>query len=420
MVRNVPFSVQADSQNRLPSRVALFCTTSLLALTFAVSGCKRQGQAGPTGRSGGGQPTNAAIPVVEGTVEQKDVPIYLEGLGTVQAFNTVTVRSRVDGQVLKIAFEEGQDVRPGDLLVQIDPAPFQAQLDQDIAKKAADEAQLSVARINLARDADLLASKILAQQDYDAQKALVDQLAASVQGDQAAIDNARVQLGYTTITSPIEGRVGIRMIDQGNIIHASDANGVVVITQLRPISVIFTLPEQDLADIQKQLPANPGIGGATLATFALDRQNRSPLADGKLAVIDNQIDVTTGTIRLKANFPNQDLKLWPGQFVNVRLLLETRKNGTVVPASVVQRGPDGTFAFLVDNNQTARIQPIKVAQIQQGQALIDQGLSPGQRVVVDGQYRLQPGAKVRPTTENPQQPAGTAVSQRNAPAPGAM
>ncbi len=221
----------------------------------------------------------------------------------------------------------------------------------------------------------------------------MDQLAATVKADQAAIDNARVQLGYTTITSPLDGRTGIRLVDQGNIVHANDANGLVVITQLRPISVVFTLPEQDLRQIQEHLK-----GGETLTAFALDRDNRTRLGEGKLAVVDNQIDTTTGTIRLKANFPNEGLKLWPGQFVNVSLLLETRRGGTVVPASVIQRGPDGTFAFVIvgsGTNQTAQVRPVKVAQIEQGQALIDEGLTPGERVVVDGQYKLQAGARVR-------------------------
>ncbi len=329
------------------------------------------------------------VPVVPGTVEQKDVPIYLDGLGTVQAFNTVTVRSRVDGEIQRIAFVEGQDVRAGDLLAQIDPAPFQTQLDQNIAKKAQDEAQLAVARLTLSRDAELLASKILAQQDYDTQNALVDQLVATVKADQAAIESARVQLSYTTITSPLEGRTGIRLVDQGNLVHATDANGLVVITQLRPISVVFTLPEQDLGRIREHL-----LGGDTLTALAVDRDNRTPLGEGKLAVIDNQIDTSTGTIRLKATFPNNDLKLWPGQFVNARLLLETRKGGTVCPASVIQRGPEGTFAFVISND-VALVRPVKVAQIEQGQALIDSGLAPGEIVVVDGQYKLQPGVRVK-------------------------
>jgi multidrug efflux system membrane fusion protein len=341
--------------------------------------------------TGSGRPAFGSfpVPVVPGVVQQKEVPIYLDGLGTVQAFNTVTIHSRVDGQILKVAFVEGQDVHAGDVLAQIDPAPFQAQLDQNIAKKAQDEAQLEIARLTLSRDKELLTSKILAQQDYDTQKAMVDQLEATVRGDQAAIENGRVQLAYTTITSPLDGRTGIRMIDQGNIVHATDSNGLVVITQLRPISVTFTLPEQNLQQIRQHMPAD-----GAMTALALDRDNRATLSQGKLAVIDNQIDITTGTIRLKATFANEDLKLWPGQFINMRLLLETRQ-GPVVPASVVQRGPDGDFAFVIGNDLTAQVRKIKVAQIDRGQALIEEGLAPGERVVVDGQYKLQPGSKVK-------------------------
>ena len=330
------------------------------------------------------------MPIIPGIVEKKDVPIYLDGLGTVQAFNTVTVRTRVDGEVQKIAFVEGQDVHTGDLLAQIDPAPFQAQLDQALARKAQDEAQLKVAQLTLKRDGDLLASQILAQQDYDTQKALVDQLDASIKGDQAAIDNTRIQLSYTSITSPLDGRTGIRLLDQGNMAHANDASGLVVIAQLRPISVLFTLAEQELLKIQSHRTS-----GETLSVFALDRDNRTMLGQGKLTVIDNQIDTSTGTLRLKAAFPNEDLKLWPGQFVNVRLLLTTRQGGTVVPASVIQRGPEGTFAFVIRDDLTVQVRPVKVAQIEQGQALIEDGLVPGERVVVDGQYKLQSGSRVK-------------------------
>jgi membrane fusion protein, multidrug efflux system len=356
-----------------------------------------------------------AVPVVPGTVEKKDLPIYLEGLGTVQAFNAVTVRTRVDGQVVRVAFEEGQDVRAGDLLVQIDPAPFQAQLDQAVAKKAQDEAQLAIGRITLARNAELLQSKVLAQQEYDTQKALVDQLQATVNGDEAAINNTRVQLGYATITAPISGRTGIRLLDQGNIAHANDSNGLVVITQLRPISILFTLPEQNLGLIQAQQAA-----AGPLAVVALDRDNHTPLGQGQLAVIDNQIDPATGTIRIKATFPNEDLKLWPGQFINARLLVETRRGGTVVPASVIQRGPEGTFAYVITPDLTAQARPVKVSLIEQGQALIDQGLTPGERVVVDGQYKLQNGAKVKlvegpPAARNPAA-SGTSETSRS-PAP---
>jgi multidrug efflux system membrane fusion protein len=339
------------------------------------------------GRSGaGGMP----VPVIAGVVEKQDVPIYLDGLGTVQAFNTVTVRTRVDGQVQRIAFVEGQDVRAGDLLAQIDPAPFQTALDQSVAKKAQDEAQLSIAKLTLARNAQLLTNNILAQQDFDTQKAIVEQFQALVAEDQAAINNARVQLDYATVRSPLDGRTGIRMVDQGNIVHAGDSNGIVVITQLRPITISFTLPEQNLRVIQ----SHHGFE-QPLTLLAMDRDNRTLLSEGKLSVIDNQIDISTGTIRLKGTFPNQDLRLWPGQFVNVRVLVETRTNGLVVPASVVQRGPEGAFAFVIDSDLTAKVRPIKVAQIDQGQALIQDGLAAGENVVVDGQYKLQPGAKVK-------------------------
>jgi len=369
----------------------LFLVLLAVVATLAWAWSRRQ-RAG-TGAGGAGERGGMAglpVPIVPGVVAQQDVPIYLDGLGTVQAFNTVTVRSRVDGQVVRIAFTEGQEVKAGELLAQIDPAPFQAQLDQNVAKKAQDEAQLAIARLTLNRNGELLTGKILAQQDYDTAKALVDQLEATVKGDQAAIDNARVQLSYATIASPLEGRIGIRQVDQGNIVHANDANGIVVITQLHPISVVFTLPEQNLGRIQEHLS-----GGEPLLVLALDRDNHTTLGEGKLAVIDNQIDTTTGTIRLKATFPNPDSKLWPGQFVNVRLRLEIRKGCAVVPASVVQRGPDGTFAFVI-SNETAVVRPIKVApQTEQGQALINEGLQPGDQVVVDGQYKLQAGAKVK-------------------------
>ena len=330
-----------------------------------------------------------AVPVVAGRVVQKDVPIYLDGLGTVQAFNTVTVHVQVDGQLQKVAFVEGQDVHVGDVLAQIDPQPFQAQLAQAEAKKAQDEAQLAEARLDEQRDAEELAAKIIAQQVYDQQKALANQLAATVNADQAAIDITKVQLAYTTIVTPIDGRTGIRLVDQGNIVHTTDSNGLVVVTQLHPISVVFTLPEQSLSDIRKYTTS------AEFSVLAVDRDNSTVLGEGKLAVIDNRIDVSTGTILLKATFPNDDLRLWPGQFVNARLLLTTRKGGTVVPASVVQRGPEGAYAFVIKDDQTVEVRPVKVTQIEAGQALIDSGLRPGEQVVVDGQYRLQTGSRVK-------------------------
>jgi membrane fusion protein, multidrug efflux system len=331
------------------------------------------------------------VPVAQGTVVQKDVPIFLDGLGTVQAFNTVTVRVRVDGQLQKVAFVEGQNVHPGDLLAQIDPGPYQAQLDQATAKKGQDEAQLNLQRVELKREAELLAAKIDSQDTFDQVSAQVKALEAAVKADEAAIDSAKVQLAYTTITSPIEGRTGLRLVDAGNIVHANDLNGLVVITQLRPICVLFTLPEQSLAGIHKQMT------GGELSVVAVDRDNRTVLDQGKLAVVDNQIDTTTGTIKLKANFPNNDLRLWPGQFVNARLLLTTRKNGIVVPAQVIQRGPEGSYAFVIKDDSTVEIRTVRVAQIDDGQALVDDGLSPGEQVVVDGQYKLQANSKVKLT-----------------------
>jgi multidrug efflux system membrane fusion protein len=345
--------------------------------------------------------TTPEVPVIEGRVQQKDVPIYLDGLGTVQAYNTVTIHVRVDGELKKVAFVEGQDVRAGDLLAQIDPDPYRTALEQAEAKKLQDEAQLANARLDLKRYADLYQQKIATQQTYDTQKALVDQFVATVQTDEAAIDSAKVQLNYTTVVSPLDGRIGIRLIDQGNIVHAADTNGLVVITQLKPISLIFTLPEQTLSQIQKQGPTT------AISVVAVDRDNSTVLGQGTLAVIDNQIDTSTGQIRLKANFPNDNLWLWPGQFVNARLLLSTRHNGLVVPASVVQRGPDGAYAFVVKDDNTVEVRPVKVAQIEQAEALIDDGLKANERVVVDGQYKLQVGSHVKPSTPGKPASAGS-------------
>jgi len=371
----------------------LIVLVALVGIGFLVVKRRSQSAAATKGPGRGGASTNA-VPVLMGTVEQKDVPIFLDGLGTVQAFNTVTVRTRVDGQLRKLSFKDGQDVRAGDLLAEIDPAPFEAQVGQAEAKQAQDQAQLANALLELRRNGELLTNRIVAQDVYDTQKSVVAQLEAAVKADRAAVDSARVQLNYTKITAPIDGRTGIRMVDEGNIVlSGQSSNGIVVVTQLKPISVVFTLPEQALRQVQGQNSAGE------MTVLAVDRDNKTILDEGKLTVIDNQIDTSTGTIRMKATMPNAKLLLWPGQFVNARLLLETRNNGIVVPSSVVQRGPEGPYAFVVADDMTVKMQSIKVAQIEQEQALIESGLSPGQRVVVDGQFKLQPGSKVKPVGE---------------------
>ena len=340
-------------------------------------------QAGP-------DPRSFPVPVIAGYVQQKDLPIYLDGLGTAQALNTVTVRPRVDGELVKVSFVEGEDVTAGKVLAQIDDAPFKAQLQQAEAKKAQDEALLANARLDLDRYLDLTKRNVISPQQYDTQKSLVIQIEATIKADQAAIESAKVQLAYATITAPIAGRLGMRQVDQGNIVHAGDQRGLVVITQLQPLSVVFTLPAQNLGEIHEQTNR-----GEQLEVLAVDRDNKTVIDTGKLTVIDNQIDTTTGTILLKATFPNKDLQLWPGQFVNTRLLLSVRKKGLVVPASVIQRGPTGAFAFVIRQDLSVEMRPVTVARIERDQALIDQGLEVGERVVVDGHYKLQPGSKVK-------------------------
>ncbi len=329
-----------------------------------------------------------AIPVEAAAVTRADVPVYLRGLGTVQAFNTVTVRPRVDGEIQKIAFREGQNVRPGDLLAQIDPRPFQAQLDQALAVKAQDDAKLANARLDLQRYLSLASREFASRQSVDAQRALVAQLDATVKADEATIENARVQLGYTTITSPIDGRTGLRRVDQGNIVHAGDAGGLVVITQLQPISVIFTLPEETLPELTQEMAAHP------LSVTALSRDGKDTLDEGQVTLVDNQIDPATGTIRLKATFPNNGNALWPGQFVNVRVLTRSTRDALIVPPLALQRGPQGMYAYVIRADMTAEIRPLKVGQIDGGIAVIEDGLQEGDRVVTAGHYRLQPGARV--------------------------
>ena len=335
-------------------------------------------------------PTPPAVPIVATTVVQHDVPIYLTGVGTVIAYNTDVVRAQIQGQIISINFTEGQTVHAGDLLAEIDPRPYQALIDQYTGNLERDQAQLVNSQANLTRYTTLGQKGWATPQLLETQKAQVGQLQAAVKADQALIEAAQVELSYTRLTSPIDGVVGIRQIDVGNIISPSTANGLVVVTQLDPISLIFTLPETALPQIQQQQQATR----KPLAVLAYNQDDTSLLDQGVLGLVNNEILQTTGSIQLKANFSNKTRKLWPGQLVNARLLVDTRRNGLTVSAGVVQQGPTGPYAYVVNPDNTVAIRQIKVAQISDGQALIDSGLTANEQVVVDGQYKLQPGAHV--------------------------
>jgi multidrug efflux system membrane fusion protein len=347
----------------------------------------------------GGSP--APIPVTVARVQKADFPVYLNGLGTVQPFRTVTVRSRVDGQIIKVAFKQGRMVNEGDTLVEIDPRPYQAALDQALSKKAQDEANLKNARLNLDRSLSLAKKDYATQQQVDTQQAMVDQLTAQVQGDQAAIDNAQTQLSYTIIKSPLSGRAGFRLVDPGNIVHDSDQNGIVTIVQLQPISVVFTAPEENVPLINKALQE-----GTAVPVEALSSDGLRTLAQGQLARVNNEVDQASGTIRMKAIFENKDNGLWPGLSVATRLLVDTLKDVIVIPDNAVQRGPNGLYTFVVGDDDKASPQPIKVSQSGDGESVVEQGLTPGQRVVVAGQYRLQSGSVVQPTEAAPSNAPG--------------
>jgi multidrug efflux system membrane fusion protein len=336
-------------------------------------------------------PAPPPVPIVAGVVDQHDVPIYLTGVGTVVAYNTDVVRAQIQGQIVSINFTEGQGVHTGDLLAQIDPRPYQAQIDQFTANLDRDRAQLQNAQANLARYTPLLSRGYATPQLVDTQKAQIAQLQAAVKADEALIEAANVQLSYTQLTSPIDGVTGIRQIDVGNIISPANTSGVVFVTQLEPISLIFTLPETDLPLIQQQEQQK---SAGPLAVLAYSQDNTIKLDQGTLGLVNNEILQTTGSIQLKANFPNTTHRLWPGELVNARLLLTTRHDGLTVPASVVQQGPQGAYAYVVNPDSSVAIRPIKVAQISDGQALIDSGLKANEQVVVDGQYKLQPGTHV--------------------------
>jgi membrane fusion protein, multidrug efflux system len=336
----------------------------------------------------------AAIAVDVATATRADVPVFLEGLGTVQAFYTVTITARVDGQIEKVAFKEGQEVKKGDLLVQIDPRPYQAALGIAQATRAKDEALLANAHRDMERYSELAPEDLASKQTVDTQRALIAQLEAQVKGDDAAIDNARTQLDYTTIRSPIDGRTGIRQVDPGNNVHATDTNGMVVVTQLEPISIIFTLPEEAFDQLSTALHR-----GAVTAT-ALSRDDKQELDHGAVELIDNEIDQTTGTIRVKVILPNKERRLWPGQFVNVRVMTEMQHQVLTMPASALQRGPEGTFTYVVQPDSTIRVAALTTGEQNGDIVVVEKGLEAGDKVVASNQYRLQPGSLIHANGPN--------------------
>jgi membrane fusion protein, multidrug efflux system len=335
------------------------------------------------------QTSAPAIPVTAGTVASEDVPAFLHGIGTVQAYNMVSVKSRVDGQIIKISFKEGQDVKVGDPLIQIDPRPYQAALQQALAAKQKDEAQLATAQGDLERYGQLVGSGHQTRQSYENQKGLVAQLQAAIKGDEAQIETAKLNLGYADIRAPIDGRLGAKLVDTGNLVRASDNAPLVTITEVKPIFVSFTLPQDSLVEIRENHSNSPLI----VQAYSADGKKR--LAEGKLTLIDNAVDQSTGTIRLKARFDNDEERLWPGAFVSARLILSVRQGVSTVPARTVQDGPNGRYAYVIKPDDTVERRNVDVASIQDGIAVITKGLAPGERVVVDGQYRLTNGARVK-------------------------
>ncbi|MGZ3568889.1 MAG: MdtA/MuxA family multidrug efflux RND transporter periplasmic adaptor subunit [Thermodesulfobacteriota bacterium] len=352
----------------------------------------------------GQSPVTPAVPVVAVEAKKTGFNVYITGLGSVTPLNTITVRTRVDGQLMEVLYREGQIVKDGELLARIDPRPFEVQLTQAEGQMARDVAQLKNAQLDLERYQLLWKEDSVSKQQLDTQEALVRQFEGAIKTDQGQIDSAKLNLVYCKITAPISGRVGLRLVDPGNIVHVSDTNGLVVITQLQPIAVIFPIPEDNLPQVLARLKA-----GERLPVEAYDREMRQKLAVGSLLTVDNQIDPATGTVRLKAIFSNEKNELFPNQFVNARLLVNVRRDATVIPSPAIQRGPQGTFVYVVKADRTATVRPVNVAEIQGGEASIKTGLSPGELVVVDGQDRLREGTRVdlKPQSGGPTQNNGT-------------
>jgi multidrug efflux system membrane fusion protein len=380
----LPKQIWAKTKGRTRRNLAIgvIVIVAAAALIYVFTGSPPQQRRSPFGAEGG------PVPVLAAAAAKADVPVYLDAVGTIKALNTVTVSPQVDGKLLSVGFSEGDDVKKGDVLARIDPTTYQAQLDQAIAKKGQDEALLANAKVDLERYEKLAATNAINRQQLDTQKALVAQDAALVQSDQAAIESAQATLGYTTIVAPIDGRTGIRQVDEGNIVHAASSPAIVVITQLKPISVIFNLPQQDIGKV------TDAFAKAPLTVEAQRPDNDAVIDRGVLRVVDNQVDQTTGTIKLKAEFPNAGLALWPGQFVNVRLLIDTLKDVVVIPTGAVQRGPNGTFVYVVKDDNTAAMRPIVVQKQDETQTVVKSGLTPPERVVTTGFVRLTDGSKV--------------------------
>jgi multidrug efflux system membrane fusion protein len=356
-----------------------------------------------TGTAAPGEAKPAAVPVTTAQVQTADFPVYLNGLGTVEPYNTVTVRSRVDGEVITVAFKQGQMVKKDDILVQIDPRPYQAALDMALAKKTQDEATLKNAQLDLQRYSVLAKENAGTAQQHDTQQALVDQLIAQIKGDEAAIENAQTQVIYTTIRSPLSGKTGFRLIDPGNIVHAADTTGIVTIVKLQPISVVFTAPEDSVPEI------NNALAAGMVPVTAMSSDGLKTLAQGELALVNDAIDQASGTIRMKATFENTDNALWPGLSVSTRLLVDTLKQVTVVPEDAVQHGPNGLYVFVVGDGSKVEVRSIKTGQEGGGQSVVLQDLSSGENVVIAGQYRLQPGTVVQPSKANSATPPDKAA-----------